>query len=331
MVYTILTPSRPRVISENGNEGVFEIDSLYPGYGVTIGNSLRRVLLSSLPGAAITSVRIDGVHHEFSTLPGVLEDAITILLNLKKLRFKVHSDEPQTIELSVKGEKKVTAKDLTVSSSVEIVDGDAHILTLTGKDASIHMELVVERGLGYVPRELARKEKVEVGMMTIDALFSPVRKVNYEVEDMRVGDRTDYNRVRFIIETDGTITPREALSQAIGIIVKQFESLNSGFSEGEISHEEIERERKAIEEETEAMMSGASEMTSDDEVDMTKLRVEDLRLSSRTINALHEAGIKTVGGLLRKDTASLSTVPGIGEKAIQEIKRAIGSMGLTLK
>ncbi len=325
MIHDIILPSRPKVISENGNQGIFEIDSLYPGYGITIGTSLRRILLSSLPGAAVTSVKIDGVHHEFSTIPGVLEDMVTILLNIKKLRFRVNSEEPQTIELSVKGVKSVTAKDLTVPSTVEVINADEPILTLTGKDAAVHIELIVERGLGYVPRELARKEKVEVGMMTVDALFSPVIKVNYEVEDMRVGDRTDYNRLRFTIDTDGSISPREAFFGAVHIIIKQFEALSHGFSEGETAETSL---HAPVMDDTESASSGQE---GDDDTDLSKLRVEDLRLSSRTINALHEAGIKTVGGLLRKDTDSLSTIPGVGDKALQEIKRALGSMGLTLK
>jgi len=321
MVYTINLPSKPKIISENGNVGIFEIDSLHPGYGATIGNSLRRILLSSLPGAAVTSVKIEGVAHEFSTLPGVLEDVITILLNIKQLRFKLLADEPQRIELTAKGAKELKAKDITVPSTVEIVNPQMHILTLTSKDAHVSLELVVERGLGYMPRELARKEKVEVGMMTVDAFFSPIQKVDYEVENMRVGDRTDYNRVRFTIETDGSITPRDAFLDAVRIIMSQFESLSRGFY--------TEADRAEIVLETAPGESSVS-AEEEDETDLGKLRVEDLRLSSRTINALHEAGIKTVSGLLRKDTETLSIIPGIGEKALQEIKRALGSMGLIL-
>lgn len=326
MKYDIILPSRPKAIQEQGNEGVFEIDGLYPGYGVTIGNSLRRVLLSSLPGAAVTRVKIDGVQHEFSTIPGVLEDAVTILLNLKKLRFIMNTDEPQTIELTAKGAKELKGSDLKMPSEVEIVNGDALIATLTDKNAELHMEIVVEKGLGYVPREEAHKEKVEVGMMTIDALFSPLRKVNYEVENMRVGDRTDYNRVRFQIETDGTITPRNAFQRAVDIILEQFTTLAGGFSE----ESDETRAEELVSETTEGTLNDERD-SSDEDTDLSKLKVEDLRLPSRTINALHENGIKTVGGLLRRDTESLSEIPGIGEKAIQEIKRALGSMGLTLK
>lgn len=325
MLYMIHLPSKPKIILEEGNRGVFEIDSLHPGYGVTIGNSLRRILLSSLPGAAVTSVKIEGVPHEFSTMPGVLEDVITILLNIKQLCFKMTTDEPQRIELSVKGARDVKARDLKLPSTVEAVNPDAHIFTLTGKDASVSMEFVVERGLGYIPRELARREKVEVGMMTLDAFFSPIRKVDYEVEEMRVGDRTDYNRLRLTIDTNGSITPRESFEEAVRIIMSQFEALTKGFY---TEADDIETPEAIVTEiEPDTLLS--SEAT--DEADLGKLRIEDLRLSSRTINALHDAGIKTVSGLLRKDTEALSVIPGVGEKALQEIKRALGSMGLTLK
>ncbi len=325
MKHEIILPSRPVIISEEGNTGIYEIRGLYPGYGVTIGNSLRRVMLSSLPGAAVTSVKIEGVSHEFSTLPGVLEDIIAILLNIKRLRFIVTSDEPQLLTLDAKGAKAYTAKNLAVPATVEIVDAESPILTITDKQAHIVLELTVEKGLGYVPRELARKEKVEVGMMTLDALFSPIRTVNYEVEDMRVGNRTDYNLLRFHIETDGTITPRDAFAQTVDIAVRQFTALAEGFSETPSEEETFL-----------APSEHASELEQEqidqiDEANINKVRIEDLHLPSRTINALNEHGIKTIGGLLRRDTESLSEIPGIGEKAIQEIKRALGSMGLTLK
>ena len=322
----IILPSKPRVISETGNEGVFEIDGLHPGYGVTIGNSLRRVLLSSLPGAAVTSVNIKGVQHEFSTIPGILEDMVSVLLNIKRLRFIMNAEEPQIITLSSKGVKELRAKDLKLPSTIEVVNGDSLIATITDKNTEIEMEMIVEKGLGYVPREQARKEKVDVGMMTLDAFFSPMRKVNYEVENMRVGDRTDYNRIRFHLETDGSITPREALQRAVEITVEQFTALAGGFLEGTDTDKEPEMSSgPTLEEENmDSEISG-------EEADLSKLKIEDLRLPSRTINALHEHGIKTVGGLLRKDAESLSEIPGVGEKAIQEIKRALGSMGLTLK
>lgn len=334
MMYTILLPSQARVVEKTGNTGTFEIDGLYPGYGITIGNILRRILLSSLPGSAVTHVRIDGVEHEFSTIPNVQEDILNMLLNIKKLRFIMHTDEPQTISLHVKGAKKVTGGDLEMTGLVQIASPDEHIATLTGKNAELRMELIVEKGVGYVPREEVRRSKVEVGMMTVDAFFSPVRNVKYEVENMRVGERTDYNRLRLVIETDGTMTPEEALESAIAIVVDQFTALSLGIvREGEAPPSKIAHD---IEQSlhTSAMVKELVEEQRprvEEDMDVSKVKVEDLRLPSRTINALHDHGIKTVGGLLRRDVDTLSEIPGIGDKAIQEIRRALGNLGLTLK
>src|SRR3989304_2241100 len=184
MDYSIILPSKPRVVSEEETKGVYEIDGLYAGYGHTLGNSLRRVILSSLPGNAITVVKIDGVNHEFSTISGIKEDVIMILLNLKHVRFKMHSDEPQKATISVSGVKNVTASDIKTSSQLEVLNKDVHIATLTDKNVKLNMELTIERGLGYVPREVLRKDKLEVGTIVLDAAFTPVRRVNYEVENM---------------------------------------------------------------------------------------------------------------------------------------------------
>ncbi|PJE64473.1 MAG: DNA-directed RNA polymerase subunit alpha [Candidatus Ryanbacteria bacterium CG10_big_fil_rev_8_21_14_0_10_43_42] len=327
MKHDIILPSKPKTISEEGNAGIFEIDGFYPGYGITVGNVIRRILLSSLPGAAITQVKIDGVQHEFSTIDGVQEDVITILLNLKKLRFIMQGDESQTVEVSIKGVKTLTGKDIKTPSTIEIINPDAHIMTVTDKNTSITMEFTVEKGLGYATRASLHKDKVDVGMMTLDALFSPIQKATHEVEDMRVGDRTDYNRLRLHIETDGTITPREALMRAIAIALEQFTALA-----GAISDTPVEESTPAELSLIAGELSTIEDTDSDDDgVDVNKVKIEDLHLPSRTINALHENGIRTIGGLLRKDTETLSEIPGIGDKAIQEIRRAIGSMGLTLK
>src|SRR3989344_5264077 len=210
----ISLPSQPQVVLEEQNRAIFEIEGLYPGFGQTIGNSLRRVLLSSLKGAAITSVKIEGVGHEFFTLEGEMENAVDIILNLKQARFKLNDDGPYTIELSVSGEKEVTCGDFKTPSQIEVVSPDAHIATLTSKKSKFKLEAVVESGLGYLPVEARSKEKVEVGTIALDAAFSPVQHVNYEVENMRVGDRTDYNKVRFHIETDGSLTPMEAFQKS---------------------------------------------------------------------------------------------------------------------
>lgn len=205
-------------ISESATEGVFQIDGLYTGYGVTIGNALRRVLFSSLPGAAITRIKIKGVNHEFSTLPGVIEDVVELGLNLKKVRFRIHTDEPQTVTLKIKGEKEVTAADIEVNAQVEVIDPDTHIATLSAKNAELDMELVVEKGLGFRSAESLKLEKLPIGVIVLDAAFSPVIKANFEVSNMRVGDRTDYNRLKVFVETDGSITPSAALRKASNIL-----------------------------------------------------------------------------------------------------------------
>ncbi|MDP3769780.1 MAG: DNA-directed RNA polymerase subunit alpha [Candidatus Sungbacteria bacterium] len=315
-------PSKPKVVSEEGNRSVFEIAGLYPGYGQTIGNSLRRVLLSSLEGAVITSVKIEGVGHEFSTLEGVMEDMIDLILNLKQMRFKLHEPGPFSVQVSVKGEKEVTGKDFQTPSQVEVVTQDVHIATLTSKKSIFVLEAVVELGRGFVPVEGRTKEKVEIGTIALDALYSPVRHVNYEVEDMRVADRTDYNRLRLDIETDGSITPRDAFHKAAEILVEQFRELSTGFelATQDIPHAPIVKEKEE---------SGEDEAAEEEEVFKTKL--DTLKLSSRTLNALREAGIKTVGGASRKREETLREIEGLGDKGIQEIKKALGNFGITLK
>src|SRR3954466_8285898 len=182
--YTIHLPSKPRVISEEGEIGVFEIEGLYPGYGHTLGNSLRRIILSSLPGVAITSVKIPGVSHEFSVLDGVKEDVITILLNLKKVRMRFTTDEPQTLTLKIKGEKVVTAADLDVPGQVEILNPEQIIATVTGKSTTLEMEISAEKGLGFVAKEMLEKNRVEIGTIALDGVFTPIRRASYEVENM---------------------------------------------------------------------------------------------------------------------------------------------------
>ena len=213
--YHIALPSKPRVVTESGNGGSYEIDGLYPGYGHTLGNSLRRIILSSLPGAAITSVKIAGVSHEFSTVPGVKEDVVTILLNLKKVRIELITEEPQTFELKVTGPKDVKAGDIKLPGQARILNPELHIASLTDKNTTLQIDMTVEKGLGYVPKEVLQKDKVDIGTITLDAIFTPIRRVNYEVENMRVGNRTDFNRLKIFIETDGTLTPRQALEKSI--------------------------------------------------------------------------------------------------------------------
>ncbi len=316
MEYNVALPSKPRIVDESGFSGSYEIDGLYPGYGHTLGNSLRRIILSSLPGAAITAVKIEGVPHEFSTIEGVKEDVITLLLNLKKIRISMTTDDPQTITLKVKGPVRITAADLTVPGQVTILNPAQHLAEITGK-AALELEATVERGLGYVAKEVLRKEKVDIGAISLDAIFTPIRRVNYEVENMRVGDRTDFNRLRIFIETDGTITPKEALEKSIEIMINQLRSI-VGFKEEII----------------ESPVSASEEiMNADKPVDTEylKTRIESLDLSARTVNALTNANIRTVGGLARKREDDILEIEGIGEKGLQEIRRALSNFGITLK
>lgn len=317
-------PQHPKVIHEDGNRATFEIEGLWPGYGQTIGNALRRVLLSSLEGAVITSVKIEGAQHEFATLPGVLEDIVDVTLNLKRVRFRMHGPGPYAAALTVKGERQAIAGDIKTPSQLEVVNPDQGIATLTDKKAALTMDLVVERGTGYQPIEARRKEKVEIGMIALDAAFSPLRAVNYEVENMRIGDRTDFNLVRFDIETDGSITPREAFSAAAKILEQQFSALASIFEERRRAPE------PSLPEATEEVATGEPEEESF-EVQVSKRKVEDLELSTRTANTLLEAGVKTVGLLVKKSEKKLREIGGMGDKGIIEIKKALGNLGLTLK
>ena len=317
MEYSITLPSKPRVVSEGEAEGVYEIDGLYPGYGHTLGNSLRRIILSSLPGSAVTSVKIEGIEHEFSTINGIREDVVTILLNLKKLRFEIVGGEAQTVTLSVKGAKKVTGADLSVPGQVRLLNPGSYICELTSKDASLEMECTVERGLGYVPREALKKDRVEVGEISVDAIFSPIRRVNYEVENMRVGDRTDFNRLRISIETDGTITPHKALESAIEIMITQLKSI-VGFREEELAEPVV-------------AAAAAEAPAPENNAEVMKTRIEDLELSSRTVSSLEKEGIRTVGGLARKKESDLLEIEGLGPKSIQEVKRALANFGIILK
>jgi len=319
--YNVALPSKPRVVKEEEFEGMYEIDGLYPGYGHTLGNSLRRIILSSLPGAAITSVKIEGVSHEFSTIEGVKEDIITILLNLKKIRLQLLTDEPQTLSLTAKDPQSITAADITIPGQVTILNPDLHIAEITGKNTTLSIEMTVEKGLGYVSKETLQKDKVDIGVIALDAIFTPIRRVNYEVENMRVGDRTDFNRLRVFIETDGSLLPREALEKAIEIMIHQLKAI-IGFKEEEI---------EVIPPESEAEEIAQEEDKTEKETEFLKTRIESLDLSPRTVNALVNANIRTVGGLARKKEEDVLDLEGLGQKGLQEIKRALSNFGIILK
>jgi DNA-directed RNA polymerase subunit alpha len=326
MQTTINLPEKPKVIKEEENLASFEIKSCFPGYGMTLGNALRRILLSSLPGVAITSVKISGAEHEFSTLPGVFEDVVEIILNLKQIRFKMFTDEPTKITLSAKGEREVTAADIKTSSEAEIANKDLHIATLTDKSAILEMEAQVEKGLGYVSIEQREKNKLGIGNIAIDAIFSPIRKISYKVENMRVGQMTNYDKLILDIETDGSISPKEALKKASAILVKQFnvfaeiEEIKSREEEKEENKKKKIKEEK-IEEKTEKKT----------EENFLKKEIDELKLSTRTINVLKENKIKNVGQIVKKDEEKVKNLEGMGDKGVKEIKRALGNLGLTLK
>lgn len=325
--YNVSLPSKPRIVSEEEFKGTYEIDNLYPGYGHTLGNSLRRIILSSLPGSAIISVKIDGVPHEFSTIDGVKEDVINILLNLKKVRIQMLTDEPQTISIEVKGQKIVTAEDIKVPTQVKILNPEQYITEITDKKAELSIEMTVERGMGYVSKEALQKDKVDIGVIALDAIFTPIRRVNYEVENMRVGDRTDFNRLRVVIETDGTITAHGALEKSIEIMINQLKAI-VGFKEEVVEPEEDE----SLQADEDASSDEENKTTTEESnKEFLKTRIESLNLSARSINALTTANIRTVGGLARKKEKDILEIDGLGKKGVVEIKKALGKQGILLK
>ena len=236
-----------KVIQKGKNKATFEIEGLYPGFGVTIGNALRRVLLSSLEGAAITEVRIKGVSHEFSTISGVLEDVIMIILNLKNLKFKMFEGEMHKVSLKVKGEKKVTGADFKLSPQVELMNPELHIATITDKKIELDMEITIEKGIGYEPKEKRHVKKSEIGSIAMDAIFTPIKNVNFQIESVRVGERTDFDKLSLQIETYGTISPEEAFFQSCELLIKHFTFIFEGKvseSAPNFSSEESESQKK---------------------------------------------------------------------------------------
>lgn len=323
--YNVSLPSKPRIVSEEEFKGTYEIDGLYPGYGHTLGNSLRRIILSSLPGSAITSVKIEGVPHEFSTIEGVKEDVITILLNLKKVRIQMLTDEPQTLTLDAKGISVVKAGDIKAPSQVVVLNPDQFIAEITDKKGELSIEMTVERGLGYVSKEVLQKDKVDIGVIALDAIFTPIRRVNYEVENMRVGDRTDFNRLRLFIETDGTITAHDALEKSIEIMINQLKAI--------VGFKDKEEEKESKKDSAGASNANNEEEEEKKEIDkeFLKTRIESINLSARNVNALIAANIRTVGGLARKKEKDILEIKGLGKKGVQEIRRVLGNYGITLK
>ena len=333
----ITLPEKPKIIKEETNSAVFEIKSCYPGYGTTIGNAFRRTLLSSLTGASITSVKIKGVDHEFSTISGVMEDVVEIILNLKKVKFKMFTDGPVRLTLKSNKEGEVRASEIKTTNDVEIVDEKAYIATITDKNGKLEMEIQVEKGIGYAPIEYQNKNNLEIGNIAMDAIFTPVKKVNYKVENMRVGKMTNYDKLTLEIETDGSMTPKEAFKEAARLLVGHFNLFKEVVKETEEVKEEEKKEKEIKlsqekdKEEESAKKEEKKERKEEEKKDVLKTKVEDLNISSRTLKALNENKIRTIGGLIKKSDDDLKEMSGIGDKGVKEIKKSLGKLGLTLK
>ncbi|OIJ17165.1 DNA-directed RNA polymerase subunit alpha [Anaerobacillus alkalilacustris] len=298
-------------ISDDAKYGKFVVEPLERGYGTTLGNSLRRILLSSLPGAAVTAVQIDGVLHEFSTIEGVVEDVTSIILNLKQLSLKIYSDEEKTLELDIQGEGVVTAADITHDSDVDILNPDLHIATLS-KGAHLHMRLTARRGRGYVPADGNKKEDLPIGVIPIDSIYTPVSRVNYQVENTRVGQVTNYDKLTLDVWTDGSIRPEEAVSIGAKILTEHlniFVGLTDQAQNAEIMVEKEEDQKEKV-------------------LEMT---IEELDLSVRSYNCLKRAGINTVQELTHKSEEDMMKVRNLGRKSLEEVQEKLGELGLGLR
>jgi DNA-directed RNA polymerase subunit alpha len=298
-------------LAEDNSYGKFVVEPLERGYGITLGNSLRRILLSSLPGAAVTSVKIDGVLHEFSTIPGVVEDVTDIILNLKQLSLKVHSDEPKTLRIEAEGEGEVKAGDIHTDADVEILNPDLHIATLD-KGGRLIAEIAVGKGRGYVPADQNKTPDMPIGVIPVDSIFSPIRRVNYTIEHTRVGNRTNYDKLTLEVWTNGTIKPDEACSWGAKILKEHLElflSLTDDADTIEVMQEKDENDRNKL-----------MEMT-----------IEELDLSVRSYNCLKRAGINTVAELCAKSDEEMIKVRNLGKKSLEEVKQKLAAIGLSLR
>lgn len=314
----ITLPTKISLEKEKNMEATVAIEPCFPGYGTTLGNALRRVLLSSLPGAAITAIKIKKVEHEFTAIEHIKESVIDIILNIKKVRIKSFSDKPVKLILEHKGSGSITAKDIKANSDIEVMNPDRLIAQATHKDADFKMELIAEKGMGYLPIEQRDGKNLEIGMIAIDAIFSPIQAVGYKVEDTRVGQRTNYDKLILNLKTDGTITPLDAVAKAGRILVDQF-SILAGKEKIEKTIKETKKEaekpRKEKEEETEAG---------------DKL-ISELKLSTRTYNALDKAKIRRINDLVKKSRKDLLELEGFGETALKEIEKELKKIDLELK
>lgn len=311
----IYTPTLANIIDHSATSATFIIEPLHTGYGMTLGNSLRRVLLSSIAGAAVTAFRFEGVSHEFTTIPGVKEDVVTIMLSLKGIHFKIFSDEPQTIRLSKKGKGVVKAKDLQLNADVEIVNPDHIICTIDDAKASVNGELRVETGRGYRALDEQATDRKLADMIMLDALFTPVLRVRYKVENTRVGQMTDLDKLLITIETDGSISPREAFEEAAAILVNQYTAL--------AGQTKVEAGAALT-----SGPSGAEPSEDTDEPAELMTSIEDLNLSARTTNALVNNDIQTIKDLLSLSEAELRDLKGFGNKALDEVKEKMAELEL---
>lgn len=300
--------------SEDNRYGMFIWEPLERGYGITLGNSLRRVLLSSLPGAAVTSVKIDGVLHEFSTIPGVREDVTDIILNLKELCLKMYNDETKILRIEARGEGEVTAKDIITDPDVEVLNPELHLATLDD-DAVLNMEITVERGRGYVPADKNKKQDHVIGVIPVDSIFSPIVRVNYSVTDTRVGNVTDYDKLTLEVWTDGSIKPEEAVSKAAGIMV---------------AHLKLFQNMAGTSVEEEGQDGTFAETPEDNGATTMEMTIEDLDLSVRSFNCLKRAGIDTVAELVQKSEEDMMKVRNLGRKSLEEVKKKLIELGLAL-
>lgn len=297
--------------SEDNTYGKIVLEPLERGYGTTLGNSMRRVLLSSLPGAAVTSIKIEGVHHEFSTIPGVKEDTTEIIMNIKGLSILMHTDEPKLLRIEVQGEGEVKAKDIIADADVEIMNPDLHIATLE-KDGKLFMELTLESGKGYVTAERNKKPNQPIGVIAIDSIFTPVQKVNFNVEHTRVGQRTDYDKISMEIWTNGTIKPDDAVSLAAKILIEHF-NIFVGLTD-QVKSVEVPEEKEK-----------------DDQEKILEMLIEELDLSVRSYNCLKRAGINTIHELTQKSAEDMMKVRNLGKKSLEEVETKLDAFNLTLK
>ncbi len=309
----ITSPNTPKFEKIDERTSRFLIEGCYPGYGITLGNALRRVLLSSLTGAAVTEIKIKGATHEFTTIEGIKEDIVQIILNLKKVRFRLHEDESAKVLLKVKGVKEVSAKDIKTASNVNISNPEQHIASLTSSKSDFEMELTIEKGIGYVSVEQRERKEKELGAIAIDGIFSPIERVNFKVEDMRIGKRTDYDRIILEIKTDGTITPEEAYEEAVKVLLGQFNAI----SKVEEYKEEIEVKE--------------TKKTAVDKNAKKDFEISALELSTRIHNVLESNELTKVSEVAKLSEKELRNLSGMGNKGVDEIKNSIENFGYSLK